>query len=163
MKRVLITGISGTGKSAVIRELSVRGHEAVDLDTPAWSHWVTARPGDGLTPAEGRDWMWQEERVRALLSAPREKTLFVSGCAENMHELYPLLDRIFLLSAPIDTIMAWLAERNIRGYGRTKEERTKIAALIATIGPLLRQAAHHEIDTSGPVLITVDRILSLVD
>jgi dephospho-CoA kinase len=37
MKRVLITGMSGTGKTAVVRELIARRYQAVDLDTPDWS------------------------------------------------------------------------------------------------------------------------------
>ncbi len=84
MKRVLITGMSGTGRSAAIRELAARGYDAYDLHTPEWSHWIEADPGDALTPVEGKDWVWREDRVRALLSQPTERTLFVSGCAENM-------------------------------------------------------------------------------
>lgn len=160
---VLITGMSGTGKTAVVHELAARGFAAIDLDTPDWSHWVDAAPDDGLTPVDGQDWVWQEDRVRALLSAPREGTLFISGCAENMSKLYPLIDRIILLSAPIDTIMARLEKRAADGYGHTAEERAKIAELIATIEPLLRAAAHHEVDTSGPAAETVDRILSIVE
>lgn len=158
--KVLITGMSGTGKTALIRELSARGFTAYDLDTPDWSHWVDVAPADGLTPAEGKDWVWQEDRVRTLLSAPHEGLLFISGCAENMHRLYPLIDRIFLLSAPIETIMARLEKRCTDGYGHTAEERARIAELIATIEPLLREAAHHEVDTSGPTPATVDLILS---
>lgn len=161
--KVLITGMSGTGKTAVISELKTRGFAAIDLDTPEWSHWVAAAPADGLTPADGKDWIWQEDRVRALLSAPQDGLLFISGCAENMHRLYPLIDRIFLLSAPIDAIMARLEKRSTDGYGHTAEERARIAALIATIEPLLREAAHHEISTSGPTNETVDRILSLLE
>ena len=37
MKRVLITGMSGGGKSSVIQELVARGYQAHDLDTPEWS------------------------------------------------------------------------------------------------------------------------------
>ncbi len=161
--KVLITGMSGTGKTAVTTELKARGFAAIDLDTPAWSHWVAAAPTDGLTPADGRDWVWQEERVRALLSAPQDGVLFISGCAENMHRLYPLIDRIFLLSAPIDTIMARLEKRAADGYGHTAEERAKITELIATIEPLLREAAHHEVNTGGPTTETVDRILRLLE
>lgn len=51
--RVLITGMSGTGKTAVTIELKARGFTAIDLDTPDWSFWVEAAPGDALTPAEG--------------------------------------------------------------------------------------------------------------
>jgi hypothetical protein len=88
MKRILITGMSGTGKSAVIAELAARGHASYDLDTPEWSEWVTARPTDTLTPAEGQDWVWRIDRVRRLLSEHRDGTLFISGTAENMSALF---------------------------------------------------------------------------
>ncbi len=97
MKRVLITGMSGTGKSAVIQELVSRGYPAHDLDTPEWSEWIDAAPSDGLTPVQGKDWVWREDRVRALLSGPGAATLFISGCAENMSGLFPLIDCIILL------------------------------------------------------------------
>ena len=161
--KVLITGMSGTGKTAVIHELQARGFAAIDLDTPDWSHWVDAALADGLMPADGKDWVWQEDRVRVLLSAPQDGLLFISGCAENMHRLYPLIDRVILLSAPIDTIMARLEKRSADGYGHTTEERARIAELIAMIEPLLREAAHHEINTSGPVAETVDHILRRVE
>jgi shikimate kinase len=161
--KVLITGMSGTGKTAVIHELQARGFTAIDLDTPEWSHWVDTAPTDDLTPADGKDWVWQEDRVRVLLSAPQDGVLFISGCAENMRRLYPLIDRIVLLSAPVDAIMARLEKRSADGYGHTAEERARIGELIATIEPLLREAAHHEIDTSGPTTKTVARILRLLN
>jgi shikimate kinase len=162
MKRVLITGMSGTGKSAVVAELVSRGQWAVDLDTPDWSQWVDADPGDQLTPAEGKDWIWQEDRVRELLSRQSEGVLFVSGCAENMHRLFPLIERIILLSAPLATIMERLEARASGGYGSTDAERQKVGELIATIEPLLRRSAHHEIDSSGPPSCTVDEILKVI-
>ena len=41
MKRVLITGMSGTGKSTVIAELAARGYKAVDVDEPEFSVLVS--------------------------------------------------------------------------------------------------------------------------
>lgn len=161
MKRVLITGMSGTGKSAVVRELIRRGYWAVDLDTPEWSEWVDADPADQLTPAEGRDWLWQEDRVRALLSRQEQELLFVSGCAENMRRLFPLIETVILLSAPIATIMERLNARSPDAYGSTDVERQKVGELIATVEPLLRQSADHEIDSSGPTTCTVDEILKV--
>lgn len=162
MKRVLITGMSGTGKSAVVRELAARGYAAQDLDTPEWSEWVMADPADALTPAEGKDWVWREERVRALLSEPGEGVLFISGCAENMPRLFPSIDMIILLSAPAATIMERLAARSPNGYGQAAEERRKVAELIATIEPLLRDSADHEIDTRRSIAATVDAILRMI-
>jgi shikimate kinase len=162
MKRVLITGMSGTGKSAVIRELVGRGHLGHDLDTADWSHWVDVNPSDELTPVRGKDWLWQEARVGALLTKPIGGTLFVSGCAQNMSNLFPLIDCIILLSAPVDTILRRLAGRSLEGYGHSDKERRKVVDLIATVEPLLREAADYEIDTSRAVAATVDEILRLV-
>lgn len=166
MKRVLITGMSGTGKSAVIRQLTARGYQAHDLDAPDWSTWIDADPSDRLTPARGKDWVWREDRVRALLSQPDDgsenETLFIAGCAENMAQFYPLIDAVILLSAPLATIMERLRTRTAGSYGHVAEEQRKIYELITTIEPLLRQSADHEIDASGSVAATVDEILRLV-
>lgn len=159
MKRVLITGMSGTGKSAVVRELAARGYQATDLDTPEWSQWVEADASDSLTPAQGKDWVWREDRVRALLSGHAQGTLFVSGCAENMHRLYALIETIILLSAPVETILERLEGRSPHGYGHTAEERDRVVELIASIEPLLRESADHEVDSRGTVEATVDAIL----
>jgi broad-specificity NMP kinase len=161
MNRILITGMSGTGKSSVIRELAGRGYPAVDLDTSEWSEWVDTPDTDPLTPAEGQDWIWRLDRVGALLTRYENETLFISGCAENMHVLYPLIDTIILLSAPTARITERLEARATDGYGHTADEREKVLELIAIIEPLLREAADHEIDTSGPIPATVDAILCL--
>jgi shikimate kinase len=162
MTRVLITGMSGTGKTAVVRELAARGYQAYDLDTPEWSHWVDAAASDTLTPRAGKDWVWREERVGALLSAPDDGTLFVSGCAENMARLFPLLDTVILLSAPLEAIMERLAARSPGRYGNTAEERRTVGELLAAVEPLLRAAADHEIDTRRAIPDTVDEILRVI-
>lgn len=161
MKRILITGMSGTGKSAVVEELAVRGYRAIDLDKPEWSHWVDADPSDQFTPAKGKDWIWREDRVRALLSESIEGSLFISGCAENMSRLLPLIDLVILLSAPADIIMERLQRRTIDGYGHAEEQRKKVAHLMSTIEPLLRRRADREIDTRQPVQTTADKILEI--
>jgi shikimate kinase len=88
--------------------------------------------------------------------------LFIGGCAENMGRLFPLIDTVILLSAPIATIMERLQARSPDGYGSAAEERQKVGDLIASIEPLLRKSADHEIDTRGPVHAAVDAILRLV-
>ena len=161
MKRVLITGMSGAGKSSVIQELVERGYRSFDLDTPEWSEWVDANPGDDLTPADGKDWVWREDHVRTLLSQPDADLLFVGGCATNMDRLRPFIDLTILLSAPLATVMTRLEARSSNGYGRTLDGRNKVVELISTVEPLLRNNADHEIVTDRPVRATVDEILRL--
>ena len=118
-------------------------------------------PSDPFTPVQGKDWIWQEDRVRALLSEPAEDSLFISGCAENMSRLLPLIDLVILLTAPVDTIMERLAQRPIDGYGHIEEQREKVAYLTATIEPLLRRIADREIDATRSVQATADEVLEI--
>ncbi len=71
MKRVLLTGMSGVGKSSVVRELVARGYKAVDTD----DGWCEPLP-------DGRQ-QWREDAVQELLSTEDVDVLFVAGCEEN--------------------------------------------------------------------------------
>lgn len=161
MTRVLITGMSGAGKSAAIRELNARGYRAVDLDAPDWSRWIDADPVDALTPAAGKDWVWRIDKVRALLADATADVLFVSGCAGNMVEAYPLIDSVVLLSPGLAVTMARLESRPPGEYGSTPEERETVAELVREVEPLLRRRADYEIDSGGAIERTVDDLLRL--
>ena len=90
MKRVLLTGMSGTGKSTVINELAARGYKAVDTDDHGLSEWVAVPLDEPTGLAPGQDWVWREDRIQELLSSDVE-VLFLSGCSPNQGRL-PVLD-----------------------------------------------------------------------
>jgi len=164
VRRVLLTGVSGTGKSAIVAELLARGHHAVDLDCPAYSHWVAASavPAAAGTPVEpGRDWVWREDRVRELLAPENGPPSFVSGCAANMGAFLPCFDDVVLLSAPPPVIAARLAARPRGAYGQRPAEAARVLALIEAVEPLLRRRADHELDTSGSVEQAVAAVLAI--
>lgn len=162
MKRILLTGMSGTGKSTVVDELARRGYKAVDLDNDAFSEWVpfSAEPGatDSAVEAD-RDWVWREDRVHALLATEDADLLFVSGCAANMGKFLPQFDQVILLSAPAGVIVKRLAARTNNAYGKRPEEAARVLGLIDTIEPLLRKVAGHEIDTSAGLDAVVEHVL----
>ena len=167
MKRILITGMSGTGKSSVIAELAARGYKAVDADSPEYSEWleVTGDTSALGSPEWGaKDWMWREDRVQDLLSTEDADLLFVSGCAANMGKFLPQFDHVVLLSAPAEVIVERLATRTTNTYGKRPEEVARTLELIESIEPRLRRVAGHEIDASAPldeVVATVLRIAAL--
>jgi shikimate kinase len=165
MKRILLTGISGTGKSTVIGELAARGYKAVDADSDEFSQWVEVK-GDTsaeVTPVDGnRDWVWREDRMQVLLSTEDADVLFVSGCAENMPKFFPQFDLIVLLSAPASVIVQRLRTRTTNQYGKRPEEVARVLSLVESVEPRLRRAARYEIDTSAPLEEVVVSLLQLV-
>ena len=164
MKRVLLTGISGTGKSTVTGELAARGYKAVDADGDEFSMWVDAAdvagaPGSPVEP--GRDWVWREDRIQALLSAEDADVLFLSGCAANMGPFLAQFDHVVLLSAPAAVIAERLHTRTNNPYGKGPGEAARVLDLKETVEPLLRRAAGHEIDTSARLDDVVAAVLRL--
>ena len=165
MKRILVTGMSGTGQSTVIRELTARGYKAVDADCDEFSQWVevSASLVTSVPPVDGnRDWVWREDRMQDLLSTEDTDVLFVSGCAENMPKFFPQFDLIVLLSAPASVIVERLRTRTTNQYGKRPEEVARVLSLKESVEPLLRRAAEYEIDTSAPLEEVVSTLLRLV-
>ncbi len=160
--RTLITGMSGTGKSTVIAELSRRGFCAIDFDTDEWCEWGKPPPVDGLRENLESDWIWREEPVRTLLSAPRSAPLFISGCAPNQGTFYGLLDRVVLLTAHLDVLLSRVDRRTSNPYGKSDEERAQIIENVRDVEPLLYRRATLVVDTSRlTVAEVVDHILGL--
>lgn len=159
MKRVLITGMSGTGKSAVVAALAARGYKAVDADEPGFSEMVGVPDGEltGLGP--GADWVWREDRIAALLATEDADVLFVSGCSPNQGKFYEQFDHVVLLTAPAAVIAERLATRTTNDFGKDPDELSRALQLQQEIEPLLRRRAHIELDTTASLDDVIAAIL----
>ena len=147
MKRVLLTGMSGTGKSSVIRALSARGFKAVDTD----DGWCEPLP-------DGRQ-QWREDAIGQLLDTEDADVLFVAGCEENQVRFHPRFDLIILLSAPVEVLAERLATRTTNVFGRAPGELARVLDDLQAVEPLLRKAATHEIRTTVPLRDVVAAVL----
>jgi len=141
MRRILVTGMSGTGKSTALAELRRRGFDVVDTDEPGWTEWSDVDGG----------YLWREDRITELLARDRATTLFVSGTVSNQGRFYSRFDAVVLLSAPADVLLGRIASRTTNEYGKTDEERELILGHLAEVEPLLRATCTHEIDADRPV------------
>jgi dephospho-CoA kinase len=155
MARVLVTGMSGAGKSASLETLRIRGHHVVDTDTDEWSVWVTQPDGSP-------DWIWREEAIASLLERHKDDHLFVAGCKTNQGRFYSKFDHVVLLSAPAEILLARVARRTTNPYGKSIDEQSEIRRYIAEIEPRLRATSTMEIDTTAPLNDVVDQLERLV-
>jgi dephospho-CoA kinase len=153
MSKILVTGMSGTGKSSVLLELAKRGHKIVDTDSDEWSEWIVS---DGEP-----DWIWREEKITALLASHSSGMLFVAGCKSNQGKFYPQFDAVVLLSAPSEIILKRVLTRDTNNYGKNPLERQKILEHLEFVEPLLRATATVEIDASKPLLEVADELIAI--
>lgn len=144
MARVLVTGMSGTGKTTVLDELRRRGLRTVDTDYDGW-----AQPGG----------TWDEPRMDALLASCDD--LVVSGTVDNQGRFYDRFHHVVLLSAPLEVLLERVGRR-ANPYGRTPEQRAEIAGYVRTVEPLLRRGATVELDGRRPVAELADTVEGLV-
>ena len=146
VKRVLITGMSGVGKSTVVAQLASLGFKAVDLDQAPF--------------ADGPEWNVSE--VQRLLDSEDASVLFVAGTSERQVALYPRFDHIVLLSLPDEVMRERIEERTNNPYGKDPTELARQLALKTWVEPALRRAATIEIDSRMPLDEVVARIVRLV-
>jgi AAA domain len=121
---ILVTGMSGTGKSSALAELGRRGFRVVDTDEPGWREYREyVGPSDELHRGE---WLWVEERMTRLLDSDDGRSLFVQGCVRNRSKFYDRFNAVVLLSAPADVILDRVAHRTTNNYGKTPSEQAMI-------------------------------------
>ncbi len=151
---VLLTGMSGAGKTTALRELAARGYATQDLDYDGYAYLEPA-------PDEPVGWeqLWHLDKVRALierhLSDGDGGALFLAGTVRNQGELYDSLDAVVLLTAPPEVLLHRIEARTDNPFGKDAPGRAQIEHDIRTVEPLLHRRATHVLTTTAPVAATV--------
>ena len=151
VRKILLTGMSGTGKSAALAELEKRGFAVVDTDEGDWTEWSDADGG----------YLWREDRIAELLDRKRGPTLYVSGTVSNQGRFYPQFDAVVLLSAPADVLLERIATRTTNPYGKSSEDRELVLRHLAEVEPLLRATCTHEVDANQPLDSVVEQLVAI--
>lgn len=151
---VLVTGMSGTGKSAVLGALEQRGYDVVDTDDGLANEIPSA---DGRTHEQ----VWDVPAMDELLDRPRRAPLVVSGCASNQGAFYDRFDAVVLLSAPVDVMLERIGSRD-KAFGTSPADRARILTDLAEVEPLLRATCTAEVRTDRPLIDVVADVDALI-
>ncbi len=151
MRRILVTGMSGTGKSSALERLRLFGFRTVDTDEGEWTEWSEAEGG----------YVWREERIADLLAADDGPSLYVSGTVSNQGRFYDRFDAVVLLSAPANVLLSRIESRTTNPYGKTGAQRALVLRDLAEAEPRLRWTCTHEIDATQPLPDVVAQLAEL--
>lgn len=124
MKKVFITGISGTGKSAIAEALKNRGINAIDMDMYDLCCWVNKMDGKKVDYEAKLDkafidshiWICDIELLKKMLSV--EGKVVMLGHPENTEEILPLFNKFILLQCKPETFLKRILDRKDNDFGK---------------------------------------------
>jgi dephospho-CoA kinase len=129
-KSILITGVAGSGKSAVCDELRKRGYKAYGIeDMEGLFTMVDKTTGkiaenynnDNLKSVKQHNWICNKSKLQELVHKNPKGIVFYCGVASNLDEILFLFDKIFLLKVSPKILRERLSTRKSNDFGRTSE------------------------------------------
>jgi dephospho-CoA kinase len=168
--KYLITGVAGTGKSTLAKELRRRGYAAYDTDE-GFSYYANKETGEKVvrphTPTpewyESHHRVFDEKVLENLFKKHREETLFICSIAANQAKYYPDFDKLFLLIAPNDTIIHRLGTRTNNYFGKHPLELQRVIGRHQQFDEEMLADGAIKIDSTQPIEAVADDILSRVN
>jgi AAA domain len=169
MSAVLVTGMSGAGKSTIAEVLARRGLVSVDADDdPLLARSVDS---DGNVVEDPSDpdfawlarhsWAWDPARLDVLIRTAAPATLYVCGGAANELELADRFTQMFLLEMDEPTMLARLdAPSRHNEWGRIGDTREHLRRRLPGHQERLQAFGVIPIDARQPLDQVVDAILS---
>ncbi len=141
MPLIYLTGLSGTGKSALLKELRNRGFSVHGVDEEGYADWIHRSTGkveefpretisedDVHVWYETHRWVLSSARIHALReeSEKEDRTIILAGVAEGEQEVWDEFHLVLALFADDATLRARIAARRDNSYGKDPAELQEI-------------------------------------
>lgn len=136
-KKILVTGVSGSGKSTVCKALREFGEETYSIEEDFDGMFAMYRKGTNelfedfengdLEKIHASEWRCNIEKLKELMATQKKERAFYCGVASNMNDLLPLFDQILVLKTSPQVLHGRLSNREgTEDMGGTEESRQAI-------------------------------------
>lgn len=134
MRKIYVTGISGTGKTTVSKELFCRGIRAISIDDIpglcVWRNKISNTVVDYDADLnekfiDSHDWICDIEKLQALIDKS-DTDVVVLGLASNQREFVEMFDLILLLQCPPKLFIERIMQRNDNDFGKDESAQKVI-------------------------------------
>ena len=172
MPLVLVSSLSGAGKSTVYRRLKELGFEAWGFDEDRFGEWlhresrlptpfpIDRHDADGSADLE---FVVHHDKVRRLAEVSAGRTVFLCGGAGHEFHFWELLDLGIYLSVDEGTLRRRLTDRTDNGYGKTLTELEGILEANRTFEEMYREHGALVVDATRPLDLIVGDVLAAAD
>jgi dephospho-CoA kinase len=171
-KSILVTGISGSGKSALSEKLLQMGFSSYDLDAipdlcsmidkdtklPVQNH-----DNADLSKVQKMDWICDKQKLVSIIGKDAKEVAFYCGTVSNMDEIAPLFDQIILLKAKPDVIRHRLTTRTTNDFGQTEEVQNWILSCKDSWEDEVLDKAPAIVDSNGPLEQVANDVIEAAD
>lgn len=131
MKKVFITGISGSGKSTIATELARRGFVVFDIDKVMGScNWYDSNgkvadyhPGVGKKWLSKHQWICDFDQIKDMVKKLKRDEVFIVGITDNQSNFIDYFDQIFLLQISNNDLLNRLKKRTSNDFAQNAEEQ----------------------------------------
>ena len=170
MKKIFITGVSGVGKTAVIKEFQNRGFCAFDMDrVPGLCYWKNKQSGEKISyKGRSREWLdanaWicDITELKDFLDKRDEEIVIMAGITSNSGEYLNLFDQVFLLQIGKETLVHRINTRTEHDFGKAPAEKERILTTYKAREESLIQEGAISINAEYPSPVIVDAIVSKI-
>lgn len=174
MSLVYVTGLSGSGKSAVLRELGKQGYEAHGVDEGGYADWIDQETGavvpfphnDPSLDAHGwykkHRWVLSQERIGNLKKRADDesKTIFLLGTAEGEDKVWHFFDKVMTLLVDAATLRSRIESRQDNHFGKDPEEMAAILGWLESHERIYRGFGATIIDATKPLEQVVNEVVN---
>ncbi len=170
MKKIYITGVSGTGKTTIANELEKQGYYTISIDeVPNLCSWIDQETGknDGgkytkltLDFVDKHDWICDIDFLKNLLNKKID-LIFVLGMATNQDDFLHLFDKILLLECSPEIFVKRIEHRTDNDFGKDKEIQKQILGRYKPYAEKMLSKGAISVNTEKPIIEVIENILKI--
>lgn len=171
MKKIYITGVLGTGKSTIAKELEKRGLHVISIDAvKGLCCWRNKKTGKEMQYNFDGDKEWFEnygwtcdvEKLKELINID-EKIIIVTGIADNQNSYLDLFDKLFVLRCKPEIFLKRVIERKTDNlFGKSLQEREYLLGFYQDFEKDLLERGAVPVNAEMPIENVADKIIARI-
>ena len=171
---IFITGIAGSGKSTIAKELNILRYESYDIEDDQYGLFTmikkdtgeryTDYDNSGITKVNNLLWVCDLGKLKALIDRQKKDVAFYCGTASDCEKLIPLFDKSILLQVRPEVLNNRLLVREgTNNFANTEAGRQVVLSWKDDFEDKMIKAGMFALDANASPKQVAEDILNLIE